>query len=95
MHSAEDPGSLMNIGRVFEEDGVFKLIVRLGDDSPRVKQFPSFLAMLTDLQSSGLSLDEVSEFCFHGLRPAGKLAQLPGRTGDWLAYLGIALQPLR
>ncbi len=78
----------MNIGKVFEEDGQCKLIVRLGDDPPQVKRFPSFLQMLKELQSVGLPLDEIVEFCFRGLQPMGKLAQLPGRSQDWVAYLG-------
>lgn len=77
----------MNVGKVFEQDGSYTLLVRLGDDSPEVRRFTSLPEMLMDLQSAGLPFEELVDFSCFGLQSKGKLAQLPGRTQDWAAYL--------
>lgn len=80
---------IMNVGTVFEEDGVYKILVKLGDDGwPQTKRYISVSEMLGDLQSIGLPFEELVDFCFCGLQSKGRLAQLPGRTEDWSAYLG-------
>ena len=82
----------MNVGTVFEEDGVYKILVKLGDDGwPQTKRYISVSEMLGDLQSIGLPFEELVDFCFCGLQSKGRLAQLPGRTEDWSAYLGQGL----
>lgn len=78
----------MDVGTVFQEDGLYKLLVKLGDDGwPQVRPFPSFAEMLESLQTVGLPLGELVEFCSRGLKSKGKLAQLPGRIQDWATYL--------
>jgi|GEM_PF-5248141 len=79
----------MNIGRVFEEDGVLKLVAKLGDDGwPHVRRFASLPEMLTELRVIGsVSFNELVEFCIRGLQPKGELVELPGHTEEWAFYL--------
>lgn len=79
----------MNIGKVFhdKDDGLYKFIARLGDGTPRLKLFPSFVAMRNGL-GSVIPFDELEAFCARGLQPEGKMERLSGRTEDWAVYLG-------
>lgn len=82
---------LMNIGTLFQEDGLYKLIVKLGDDGwPRVKRFSTPTELLVALQRSLSSVPshEVVHFCLERLSiPQGRLVELPGQTHDWQRVL--------
>jgi hypothetical protein len=78
----------MNTGTVFEEDGLYKILVKLNDGWPQVKRFSSLEEMLNVLnRSTTLPLEEIFDFCFRGLNSHGKLAELPGCMSDWAAFV--------
>ena len=74
----------MNIGTVFQEDGLYKIIFKLGVDGwPHVRKFSSFEDMLKALQLTDLPFDELAKFVSFGLESKGKLTELPGKTASW------------
>jgi len=77
----------MNQGTVFQEDGFYKIILKLGVDGwPIVKRFSSLEGMLSELQAVSAPYSEVMDFVFAGLQSRGTLRELPGSAADWRQF---------
>jgi len=76
----------MNMGKLYEDkdDGLFHLVVRLGD-CVHTRRFASREEALRDLQPVGLPFEDLIDLVFDS---NGNLEPLPGRKEDWANYFG-------
>jgi hypothetical protein len=80
----------MNVAAIFEEDGIYKFVFKLGKEGrPEVMRYNSLTEMLYALQGVNISLDRLQNFVFTQLQRKIKLlAELPGNTLDWVQFAG-------